>query len=194
MEVLKLIDNYIERLGKAELLTKHDLELLIEEITEVVLDKNDIAELHLNINFMYVYGDEELLADVQKLKAKLEYKRALMLDENMFKAEQNQREVEKLRLQIKLDKEKSVVSNIENVFNNTMIISFEDARKANNVITSLSENEIKEIQDKINSLEKILNSKADKNKKSLRAKEIIKWIADKCVDVAIALLPLTLKI
>ena len=75
-----------------------------------------------------------------------------------------------------------------------MNISFEDARKTINDMSSLSENEIEEIQSKINALEEIVNSKESKSKKWSKAKDIIKWVADKGVDVGIALLPLILKI
>ena len=61
-------------------------------------------------------------------------------------------------------------------------------------MSSLSENEIEEIQSKINALEEIVNSKESKSKKWSKAKDIIKWVADKGVDVGIALLPLILKI
>lgn len=39
-----------------------------------------------------------------------------------------------------------------------------------------------------------MNSKESKSKKWSNAKDIIKWVADKGVDVGIALLPLVLKI
>ena len=53
--------------------------------------------------------------------------------------------------------------------------------------------EIEEIQKRINELEEIVSSKDSKSKKWSKVKEIIKWIADKGVDVGIALLPLVLK-
>ena len=74
-----------------------------------------------------------------------------------------------------------------------MPISFEDARKIINDMSSLPENEIEEIQNKINAIEEIVNSKDSKSKKWTKAKEIVKWIADKGVDVGITLLPLLLK-
>ena len=43
-------------------------------------------------------------------------------------------------------------------------------------------------------LEKIVKSSESRSKKWENAKEIIKWIADKSVDVGIALLPLLLRI
>jgi len=47
---------------------------------------------------------------------------------------------------------------------------------------------------KINELEKIVKSPDRKSKKWENAKGIVKWIADKGVDVGIALLPLLLQI
>ncbi|WP_298842555.1 hypothetical protein [Clostridium sp.] len=61
-------------------------------------------------------------------------------------------------------------------------------------MSSLSELEIEEILHKINDIEQIIQSTERKSKKWENAKEIIKWIADKGVDVGIALLPLLLKI
>ena len=59
--------------------------------------------------------------------------------------------------------------------------------------TKKYECEIEEIQNKINAIEEIVNSKDSKSKKWSKAKEIVKWIADKGVDVGITLLPLLLK-
>ena len=53
---------------------------------------------------------------------------------------------------------------------------------------------LEEIHKRINELEKIVNSKESNSTKWSKAKDIIKWVADKGVDVGIALLPLLLKI
>lgn len=199
MEVVKLLDDYIEKLDNAQNLFEFDLEKLIEKITRVVLDKDEVVSLCLNYYNPYE-DEEELWSDAEKLKAKLKYKRATIIDENKAMEEHEQREIEKLRLQVELAKESSAVhnhniNNVENknIINNTMNISFEDARKTINDMSSLPENEIEEIQNKINAIEEIVNSKDSKSKKWSKAKEIVKWIADKGVDVGIALLPLLLK-
>ena len=90
----------------------------------------------------------------------------------------------------------STVVNItnSNENNNTINVSFEKARETVNAMTSLPDEDIEEIQKRINELEKIVNSKESKSKKWSNAKDIIKWVADKGVDVGIALLPLVLKI
>lgn len=73
-------------------------------------------------------------------------------------------------------------------------ISFEEARKNIENMTALPDSEVEEILSKIEELEKIVQSKDRKTKKWENAKGIIKWIADKGVDVGIALLPLLLQI
>lgn len=90
----------------------------------------------------------------------------------------------------------STVVNITNSNENSNIItvSFEKARETVNAMTSLPEEDIEEIQQKIDEIEEIVNSKESKSKKWSKSKEIVKWIADKGVDVGIALLPLLLKI
>ena len=61
-------------------------------------------------------------------------------------------------------------------------------------MSSLQDAEIEEILGKITELESIIASKDRKTKKWEQAKGIIKWVADKGIDVGIALLPLILKI
>ena len=76
----------------------------------------------------------------------------------------------------------------------TISISFDDVRKKIGGMTSLPYEDLEEIQAKINELEEIVKSKDGKSKKWARAKDIIKWIADKGVDVGICILPLLLNI
>ena len=73
-------------------------------------------------------------------------------------------------------------------------ITFSEAKRKVEDMTSLKEAEIQEILDKIDELEKIIKSPERKSKKWECAKGIIKWIADKGVDVGITLLPLLLQI
>lgn len=73
-------------------------------------------------------------------------------------------------------------------------VSFSDVRKEIEDMSALPDTEIDEILSKINDLEKIVKSSDRKSKKWDKAKDIIKWIADKGVDVGIALLPLLLQI
>lgn len=73
-------------------------------------------------------------------------------------------------------------------------ISFNDVRREIENMSALPDAEIEEILNKINELEKIVKSPDRKSKKWENAKSIVKWIADKGVDVGIALLPLLLQI
>lgn len=88
----------------------------------------------------------------------------------------------------------STVVNITNTNSNSMTVTFDSVRDAVDNMTSLPDEDIQEIQNRIDELEEIVNSKATKSKKWSQAKGVIKWIADKGVDVGIALLPLLLKI
>ena len=61
-------------------------------------------------------------------------------------------------------------------------------------MTSLKDSDIDEILEKINELERIVKSTDRKSKKWANAGEIIKWIADKGIDVGLTLLPLLMQI
>ena len=61
-------------------------------------------------------------------------------------------------------------------------------------MTTLPDSELRDILKKVEELEVIVQSQDRRTKKWENAKEIIKWVADKGVDVGIALLPLLLKI
>lgn len=111
--------------------------------------------------------------------------------------------LEKLRLFKALDY-KNVFSKLEpnisihntNTNNNeiNIDISFEQAKKEIENMTALPNSEVEEILLKVDELEKIIRSSDRKAKKWENAKGIIKWIADKGVDVGIVLLPLLLQI
>lgn len=73
-------------------------------------------------------------------------------------------------------------------------ISFDQARKDIENMTALPDSEVDEILAKMDELEKIIQSNQRKTKKWENAKEIVKWIADKGVDVALTFIPLLLQI
>ena len=75
-----------------------------------------------------------------------------------------------------------------------MNISFEKAREVVENMTALPENEVEEALSKIQELENIVKSGDRKTKKWENAKSIIKWVADKGIDVGKVLLPLVLQI
>lgn len=199
MEMLALLDQYIERLNAVSLLKNDEIEALIEEVTRVVLSTDELRDLVLDYYSSYT-DNSDLLSDVRKIKAKLEYKRASLIDESertkrQSQAEHEQRELEKLRLQVELAKGNVTIHNTnynENI--NTVSVSFDTARERINAMTCLPEEEIQEVQKRIDELENIVKSSDGENKKWSKAKDIIKWIADKGVDVGISLLPLLLQI
>ena len=89
----------------------------------------------------------------------------------------------------------NVITNINNSNeNNVKTESFSEVKNKVENMTSLSDSEIDEILSKINELEEIINSSERKSKKWSRATNIIKWVADKGIDVGMALLPLILKL
>ncbi len=89
----------------------------------------------------------------------------------------------------------NVITNINNSNeNNVKIESFSEVKNKVENMTSLPDTEIEEILSKINELENIANSTDRKTKKWEKAKDIIKWVADKGVDVGTALLPIILQI
>ena len=197
MELVTLLDKYIEKLDKASFLEQSEIEALIEDITRVFFSQDELRELWLD--YYNSYNDSyDLMSDVRKLKTKLEYNKAVLIDKNekvkqRAKSEQEQRELEKLRLQVELKKTDITINNT-NENNNYVSVTFESVRDKVNNMTSLPDEDIEEIQKRIGEIEEIVNSKETKSKKWSKAKEIIKWIADKGVDVGIALLPLILKI
>lgn len=73
-------------------------------------------------------------------------------------------------------------------------ISFSEVKDKIENMTSLPEADIQEALKKIDELESIVKSTERKTAKWEKAKSIIKWIADKGVDVGIAMLPLLLQI
>lgn len=81
-----------------------------------------------------------------------------------------------------------------NEVNMTINITFNEVRDQIKNMSALSDEQAHEIMLKIDELEAIIKSSERKTTKWSRAKEILKWVADKGVDVGIALLPLFLKI
>lgn len=199
MEILAILDEYIEQLSNIASLDDDEKDALIEDVTRGVLNSDDLNTLALD----YYHSDNpDYIADARKLRAKLQFERASLIDADE-KAKQDeriaseQRELEKLRLQVELAKGQITIQNTnhnENNNNNTISITFDNVRDNVNAMTSLPEEEIRDVLNKIDKLEKIVKSTDGKSKKWSNAKEIIKWIADKGADVGIALLPLLLKI
>lgn len=97
--------------------------------------------------------------------------------------------------------EKSTAQNvpmvqINNSNENTVSLSvtFDNVREQIENMSALSAEDISDVLKKIDEIEDIIKSKDKKYQKWDKLKSIIKWIADKGVDVGIALLPLLLQI
>lgn len=89
----------------------------------------------------------------------------------------------------------NVITNISNENKNDVsVITFAKAKNIVENMSSLKDEEICEINAKIDELEQIVNSTERKTKKWEMAKDIIKWVADKGIDVGLTLLPLILKL
>lgn len=174
-----------------------DLSMIIEEditMCEEAISKGNEGKLWMVYQTLYPkylkvidglnYGTcdklDYSLQNVKFIKGMLELHMAMV---------NQQKEVELLK--------QSLVS-INNTNNNTnsanFNISFTEARSKVENMTSLAEKEIKEVLGKVDELEKIVKSKERRSSKWEKASDIIKWIADKGVDVGISLLPLLLQI
>ena len=84
-----------------------------------------------------------------------------------------------------------------NIQNNNIIkvnITFEEVRSQVEDMTSLTEEETKELLERIDELEEIVNSKDKKKTKWQKVAPILKWLADKSFDIGMKILPLILKI
>ena len=92
------------------------------------------------------------------------------------------------------ESDSGITVNNTNQMTTNINITFSDAKKQVEGMTSLRDEEIEEIHNKIDELEAIVNSTDRKTKKWDKAKEIIKWVADKGIDVGLTLLPLILKL
>lgn len=93
---------------------------------------------------------------------------------------------------------KSSSVNIENTLiatqTQSITVSFDKVRNQIKEMSGLSDADTKETLDKIDELKVIVESSESKKTKWQKVKPILAWIADKSVDVGIALLPLILKI
>lgn len=76
----------------------------------------------------------------------------------------------------------------------TINLSFEDVKRQVEDMTGLSDAETKETLDKIDEIKTIVELQEPKKSKWQKIKPILIWLADKSVDVGIALMPLILKI
>lgn len=82
-----------------------------------------------------------------------------------------------------------------NVHNNIGVnITFEQVYNQIEEMTSLTDEQTREVLDKLSEIKEIVESCGTRKSKWERIKPTLKWLADKSCDVGIALLPLILKI
>lgn len=84
--------------------------------------------------------------------------------------------------------------NVNNTNEVNVSVSFEQVRSQIEDMTSLTDDETKEILEKISELEEVINGSDKKKTKWEKVKPIFVWLADKSFDVGMTLLPLLLKL
>lgn len=190
MRKIELLDNYISLCNKVKDYKK--AESLVNEIITIYQPEIPSIKDSLilgRVNMENIHNPKgSYLEDLRILALKLgNYRANIELEE-----EREKRKLEALQIQKSL-----IINNTNNNANTntvTLDITFDQARERIENMSSLKDSEIKEILKKVDELEKIVQSKDKKTKKWENAKGIIKWVADKGVDVGIALLPLLLQI
>lgn len=85
-------------------------------------------------------------------------------------------------------------TNVNVTTNITISITFEEVRQKIQDMTSLTDEQTKEALEKINIIEKTVNSSDSKKSKWEQIKPVLVWLADKSFDVAMTIIPLLLKI
>lgn len=88
----------------------------------------------------------------------------------------------------------SIENNLTATQTQTITVSFEEARQKIENMSGLSDAETRETLDKIDEIRAIVELAEPKKTKWQKVKPILVWLADKSVDVGVALLPLLLKI
>jgi hypothetical protein len=187
MNKIEFINSYIDLCDKVT--ESNQAKTVVNDIRMIFIDEIPSIDMNLDLgritNDNINCTDKMYLNDLRRLKLRLVNLRAnLMMEE-----EKEKRKLEELSLQKSILTVNNSNSNIVNID-----ITFDQVREKVENMTSLKETEIQEVLHKVNELENILKSSDRKAKKWENAKEIIKWIADKSVDIGIAFLPLLLKI
>ncbi len=96
--------------------------------------------------------------------------------------------------QVSSDNGINIQNNLSATQTQTISISFETVKKQIEDMTGLSDAETEETLNKIDEIKTIVELKEPKKSKWQKIKPILIWLADKSVDVGIALMPLILKI
>ena len=195
MGKIDLLDNYIKQLSEVNKLDNSQVESLIEDITRVVLSPDDLTALVLDY---YWAEDADYSSDIRKLKSKLEYDKAILMDEQekankLEKVEREKRELEKLRLEVELSKSNVTINNTNHNEANatsTVSITIDQTIKAINEISPevLSAYEKEELEEKLSAIE-VAKTSGNKEKLAGKVGNVLKYIADKGIEVGIAALP-----
>ena len=88
----------------------------------------------------------------------------------------------------------NVSVNVSNTNEVNLSISFDEVRKQIEDMTSLTDEQTKEILDRITEIELAYQEEGNKKSKWEKIKPVLTWLADKSFDVGMALLPLLLKL
>lgn len=195
MGKIDLLDNYIKQLSEVNKLDNSQVESLIEDITRVVLSPDDLTALVLDY---YWAEDADYSSDIRKLKSKLEYDKAILMDEQekankLEKVEREKRELEKLGLEVELSKSNVTINNTNHNEANatsTVSITIDQTIKAINEISPevLSAYEKEELEEKLSAIE-VAKTSGNKEKLAGKVGNVLKYIADKGIEVGIAALP-----
>ena len=127
----------------------------------------------------YLMGIDSLIENLNQMKPKLE---AYALGWNSSKKSATSRPATAQNVNVTVNNEININ------------ITFEQVKQQIEDMTSLTDEETQEIQERLDELEKIINSQDKKKTKWEKSKGILVWLADKSFDVGMALLPLLLKI
>lgn len=165
---------------------------------EEAMGRNDNDELYRLYELLY----PKYLNQISGLNHGISGEREDAFSDIEFIKEMMEMQMAIIEQQEKYDslKQSNVLINANNTNNNTntnsmsVKVSFDEAKKEVENMSSLTDLEIEEVLKKIEELEQIVLSKDRRSKKWENAKGIIKWIADKGVDVGISLLPLLMQI
>lgn len=190
MSKIEFINKYIEKCDnainlnnsqKAKELQKEIIGIFQSEITDIKNGLDNYSGLGLyDINFEVNY-----IADIKLLREKL-----LNYVENINE-EKEKREYE---LELARFKQQNISANAEVISNQSVTTNYETSitntiELINNISKEkLSDNDKKTLQEYIYTLDGIKNTK-DKNKFWEKTKDVLHFIADKCADAAIAILP-----
>lgn len=87
-------------------------------------------------------------------------------------------------------------SDVNVTVNNTVniSISFEEARKQVEEMSSLTDEQTRDVLERIEEIERVLNTDTSKKRKWEKIKPVLVWLADKSYDLGKTILPLLLKI